>query len=81
MLIDMKRSLRERSVYLDEEDRLLVEKAIVFAERAHHGQRRMTGEAYVMHPYHVCEIVMEYEADVTTHSCSFSDELTIIILW
>ncbi|MGE7218825.1 HD domain-containing protein [Priestia koreensis] len=66
MLIDMKRSLRERSVYLDEEDRLLVEKAIVFAERAHHGQRRMTGEAYVIHPYHVCEIVMEYGADVTT---------------
>ncbi|WP_082386459.1 HD domain-containing protein [Rossellomorea vietnamensis] len=30
------------------------------------GQKRATGEPYVCHPFTVCEILMDYQADITT---------------
>jgi len=49
-----------------EEDRALVERALVFAEKAHEGQRRASGEPYIIHPYNATLILAEFQADVET---------------
>lgn len=41
-------------------------KAIVFAEHAHQGQKRATGEPCIIHPFPVCKILLDYTAEVTT---------------
>jgi len=47
-------------------DLSLVEKAYAFAERAHAGQRRLSGEAYLSHPVAVASILADLELDVIT---------------
>ena len=44
----------------------LMKKAIEFAEHAHNGQYRQTGEAYIIHPFAITEVLLNYKADVTT---------------
>nr|WP_238482835.1 HD domain-containing protein [Lederbergia galactosidilytica] len=44
----------------------LLKVAFDFAEEAHDGQKRATGEPYITHPIAVCEILLAYHADITT---------------
>lgn len=44
----------------------VIEKAFRFAEKKHKGQKRDTGEEYIVHPYHVAKFLAEMNADVET---------------
>lgn len=44
----------------------VVEKAFQFAEEAHHGQHRNSGEDYIIHPLQVAQILSELEMDEAT---------------
>ncbi len=44
----------------------LVEKAYLFAEEAHRGQLRNSGEDYIQHPLEVAKILLELEMDEAT---------------
>ena len=48
------------------EDKKLVEKAYSFAEKAHAGQLRASGEPYIIHPYNTALILAEFKADAET---------------
>lgn len=50
----------------DEEDKALIEKALVFAEKAHAGQKRASGDPYIIHPYNTALILAEFQADAET---------------
>jgi GTP pyrophosphokinase len=47
-------------------DAALVRRAYECAERAHTGQTRISGEAYIQHPLHVAQLLTEIEADTVT---------------
>lgn len=47
-------------------DWALLDKAFMFACKAHEGQKRCSGEPFVMHPLHVAYILAEMEMDTTT---------------
>ena len=49
--------LRSNLSYLDEEDIKLIDKAYNFANEKHEGQRRRTGEPYIIHPLNVAYIL------------------------
>lgn len=66
MINALKARLIQKSNYLTQSEIELLEKAIIFAEKAHHGQKRATGEPYITHPLAVCEILLEYKADITS---------------
>ncbi|MBM7063324.1 bifunctional GTP diphosphokinase/guanosine-3',5'-bis pyrophosphate 3'-pyrophosphohydrolase [Pseudomonas sp. UL073] len=56
--------LAERlSTYLGQEQINLVRRAYFYAEQAHDGQRRRSGEAYVTHPLAVANILAEMHMD------------------
>jgi GTP diphosphokinase / guanosine-3',5'-bis(diphosphate) 3'-diphosphatase len=64
-LVDIiKEGMRKKSSYLPESHIELLTRAISFAEEAHQGQKRATGEPYFIHPLTVCEILMDYKADI-----------------
>lgn len=48
------------------EDRALIERAYAFAERAHRGQKRKSGEAYISHPLATAKRILEMRLDTTT---------------
>ena len=52
--------------YLNKEDLEQVEKAYLFAEEAHRGQTRKSGEEYIHHPVAVAGILAELQMDATT---------------
>ncbi len=52
--------------YLPENDVKLIEKAYQFAEKAHEGQFRKSGQPYIMHPVAVTEILAELQMDAIT---------------
>ncbi|MBA1273101.1 bifunctional GTP diphosphokinase/guanosine-3',5'-bis pyrophosphate 3'-pyrophosphohydrolase [Stutzerimonas azotifigens] len=57
-------SLADRlSTYLDDEQVNLVRRAYFYAEQAHDGQRRRSGEAYVTHPLAVAGILADMHMD------------------
>ncbi|MCH1626721.1 HD domain-containing protein [Ferdinandcohnia quinoae] len=66
MVDKMVDSLLEKVNYLKKEQIEQLREAISFAIKAHHGQRRATGEPYIIHPFTVCEILTDYNADVVT---------------
>lgn len=47
-------------------DQALVERAYIFAEKAHQGHLRYSGEPYFVHPAAVAKILAEYGMDATT---------------
>ena len=47
-------------------DASLVERAYAFAERVHGGQRRLSGEPYIIHPVYVASILTEIGIDAPT---------------
>ena len=47
-------------------DTALVEKAYLFAKKAHGNQRRKSGELYISHPLHTAFILAQIKADINT---------------
>lgn len=58
--------MEKSSEYLSEEDLQLLEKAYRFADKAHEGQKRKSGDPYIIHPVAVAEILAELRMDVAT---------------
>lgn len=62
-----KRDLLERAKPHYEEDQLLeLEHAIEFATKAHVGQKRKSGEPYIIHPLHVADTLIDWGMDIDT---------------
>lgn len=66
MVGQMKQILLKKTDYLNVKEKNLLVKGMEYAERAHFGQKRGTGEPYIIHPFSVCEILTDYKADITT---------------
>lgn len=58
--------LEKAAGYLKENDLKKIEQAYEFAEKAHHGQSRKSGEPYILHPVAVAEILVNMQMDVTS---------------
>ncbi|MUT67277.1 bifunctional (p)ppGpp synthetase/guanosine-3',5'-bis(diphosphate) 3'-pyrophosphohydrolase [Paenibacillus sp. NEAU-GSW1] len=56
--------LEKASAYMKEQDLLRIREAYVFAEQAHHGQVRKSGEPYILHPVAVADILVDMQMDV-----------------
>ncbi|HAF67232.1 MAG TPA: (p)ppGpp synthetase [Clostridiales bacterium UBA9857] len=52
--------------YLQDQEKELVQRAYVFAAKAHEGQYRLSGEEYIHHPVAVARILSELEGDADT---------------
>ncbi|MDR1617196.1 MAG: bifunctional (p)ppGpp synthetase/guanosine-3',5'-bis(diphosphate) 3'-pyrophosphohydrolase [Syntrophomonadaceae bacterium] len=57
--------LKKIRIYDDKADTALVEKAYLYAERAHAGQTRISGDPYIIHPLEVAVILADIEMDVS----------------
>lgn len=44
----------------------LIKRAYIFAEKAHRGQKRFSGEPYIIHPLYVAKNLAEFKADPIT---------------
>ncbi|WP_042164670.1 RelA/SpoT family protein [Paenibacillus gorillae] len=56
--------LEKASAYMKEQDLLRIREAYEFAEQAHHGQVRKSGEPYILHPVAVADILVDMQMDV-----------------
>lgn len=63
--------LENASAYLQREDIVFLEKAYEFAEQAHSGQYRKSGEPYILHPVQVAGIIVGLELDPNTIAAAF----------
>lgn len=59
------------SNYMDPEHVAFVQKALIYAEKAHEGQVRQSGEPYFMHPIQVAGILAELHMDPHTVATGF----------
>lgn len=64
MCID--RLLDKAGKYLKQNDLTRIRDAYEFAEKAHSGQVRKSGEPYILHPLAVAEILVDMQLDATT---------------
>lgn len=58
--------LEKAASYLKENDLQRIKVAYEFADQAHHGQVRKSGEPYILHPLAVAEILVNMGMDVTS---------------
>ncbi|HSU80514.1 MAG TPA: RelA/SpoT family protein, partial [Candidatus Angelobacter sp.] len=58
--------LAKASHYLDEKQLNQIEQAYLFADKAHNGQIRKSGDPYIIHPVEVAGILVDLEMDATT---------------
>ncbi|MFC5402040.1 RelA/SpoT family protein [Cohnella soli] len=58
--------LEKAATYMKDQDLRKIREAYDFAEEAHRGQVRKSGEPYILHPIAVAEICMNMQMDVTT---------------
>jgi guanosine-3',5'-bis(diphosphate) 3'-pyrophosphohydrolase len=56
--------LEKASAYMKEQDLVRIKEAYDFAEQAHHGQVRKSGEPYILHPVTVADILVDMGMDV-----------------
>ncbi|MBO6293036.1 MAG: bifunctional (p)ppGpp synthetase/guanosine-3',5'-bis(diphosphate) 3'-pyrophosphohydrolase, partial [Selenomonas sp.] len=56
--------------YQPQADIDLIQRAYELAESAHRGQTRVSGEAYIIHPLHVAQILTELHLDYETVSAA-----------
>ena len=56
--------LDKASAYMKEQDLKRIREAYEFADQAHHGQVRKSGEPYILHPVAVAEILVNMQMDV-----------------
>lgn len=66
MVSKIKEELLSKTAYLTSHEKECLIKALQYAEAAHFGQKRATGEPYIIHPITVCGILAHYNADITT---------------
>ena len=59
------------STYMGPEHVELVQKALTYAEKAHEGQVRQSGEPYIIHPIQVAGILAELHMDPHTVATGF----------
>lgn len=59
-------ALLDKTSHLTKEEKNTLHRAFDFAAHAHTSQMRATGEPYITHPIAVCEILLSYQADITT---------------
>jgi guanosine-3',5'-bis(diphosphate) 3'-pyrophosphohydrolase len=64
ILEELTEKLRQKSY--SKEDQALFKKAYTYAEKAHEGQTRLSGEPFFMHPYEVANILIELSLDIST---------------
>lgn len=57
-------------------DKALIKKAIVFAEKAHKGQKRMSGEPYINHPLSAAIILTQIFPDTATICATILHDIT-----
>ncbi|RCX22453.1 GTP pyrophosphokinase [Fontibacillus phaseoli] len=60
----IERLLEKASAYIKQPDLEHIREAYDFAEQAHHGQVRKSGEPYILHPLAVAEIVVNMQMDI-----------------
>ena len=58
--------LEKASSYISEKELLALQKAYVFAGKAHKGQVRRSGEPYLVHPLEVADYLADMALDRTT---------------
>ncbi|HZG56424.1 bifunctional (p)ppGpp synthetase/guanosine-3',5'-bis(diphosphate) 3'-pyrophosphohydrolase [Paenibacillus sp.] len=58
--------LEKASSYIKEADLARIREAYAFAEAAHQGQTRKSGEPYILHPLAVADILVGMQMDATT---------------
>ena len=58
--------LEKATEYMSDDDIALIEKAFHFADQAHEGQLRRSGEPYIIHPIKVAEILVDLQLDAVT---------------
>lgn len=63
--------LEKASQYLNETDVAFLKRAFEFAEQAHEGQYRKSGEPYILHPIQVAGIIVGLELDPNTVAAAF----------
>ncbi|MDT8861535.1 bifunctional (p)ppGpp synthetase/guanosine-3',5'-bis(diphosphate) 3'-pyrophosphohydrolase [Alkalihalobacillus sp. MEB130] len=63
--------LEKASRYLNKDDVAFLRKAYEYAEQAHEGQYRKSGEPYILHPIQVAGIIVELELDPNTVAAAF----------
>ncbi|MCK0471095.1 bifunctional (p)ppGpp synthetase/guanosine-3',5'-bis(diphosphate) 3'-pyrophosphohydrolase [Halalkalibacter sp. APA_J-10(15)] len=63
--------LEQAGLYLNEKDVAFIRKAYEFAERAHEGQYRKSGEPYILHPIQVAGIVVDLQLDPNSVAAAF----------
>ncbi|MGE5494036.1 MAG: RelA/SpoT family protein [Burkholderiales bacterium] len=61
---ELTEKLRQKNY--SKEDQALFKKAYTYAEKAHEGQTRLSGEPFFMHPYEVANILIELSLDIST---------------
>src|SRR5688572_1155390 len=54
------------SAYMEPRDLVRIQRAYVFCAKTHHGQSRLSGEPYLVHPLAVAEILAELRMDPVT---------------
>lgn len=58
--------IEKASAYMKQPDLERIRAAYEFAEQAHHGQVRKSGEPYIQHPLAVAEVIVNMQMDVTS---------------
>jgi len=58
--------IEKASIYMKAQDLELIREAYEFADQAHKGQVRKSGEPYILHPLTVADIVLDMRMDVTS---------------
>ncbi|SFB40801.1 GTP pyrophosphokinase [Cohnella sp. OV330] len=62
----MEQLLEKASTYMKEQDLERIREAYAYADEAHRGQLRKSGEPYILHPLAVAEIMVQMQMDVVT---------------
>ncbi len=70
----MEQIIRTASKYLPEDEIRKIQKAYIYAAQAHNGQKRLSGEDYIVHPLRATQILMTLKPDsVTIQTCILHD--------
>ena len=70
----MEQILRTAGKYLSEDELRDIKKAYIYAAEAHYGQKRLSGEDYIVHPLKATQILMTMKPDAQTiQTCILHD--------
>ncbi|MFS0780795.1 RelA/SpoT family protein [Bacillus sp. 1P06AnD] len=70
-ILTSKQVIERTQAYLQPQDVAMVEKAFLYAEKAHKDQFRKSGEPYIIHPIQVAGILADLELDASTVAAGF----------